>query len=181
MKPSLYTHPRPLLDALIQYGAAGAALLLALLLVVQVGLVLSGQPALLIVFTAITLLLLLAPALMLTTATPAVSLDDAGITLHPRLWRQQHIAWSSISSVKPYPLLPEAGSEQVRKALVGRSKYQPAQGMMFIVPSLPFYYRFTGFFAGEGFTPVIALTNRTHRDYEQLIQHARAQTWTLWQ
>ena len=39
-----------------------------------------------------------------------------------------------------------------------------------IIPSLPLPYRFTGLFAGEGFVGVIGLTNRTHSDYERLIE-----------
>ena len=41
---------------------------------------------------------------------------------------------------------------------------------MLIIPSLPLQYRFTGLFAGEGFTGVIALTNRSHTDYDALIK-----------
>ena len=41
---------------------------------------------------------------------------------------------------------------------------------MLVIRGLPVQYRVTGFFVGEGFKPVIALTSRTHTDYDRLIK-----------
>jgi hypothetical protein len=41
--------------------------------------------------------------------------------------------------------------------------------MMLVLPDLPLPYRVTGVLAGEGFIPVIAITNRTHTAYDDLI------------
>lgn len=177
---ALHTHPRPWIDRLVQFGAVGFLAVTAALFVWQIALALSGLPPALLLLTTLTMALLIVPALWLTTATPAVELRAAGLTLHPRIWRQREIAWADIRAVKPYPLLPEQQGEQVRKAFVGRRKYVPAQGVMLIVPSLPWIYRCTGFLAGEGFTPVVALTNRTHTDYDRLIKGVRVRTAEVW-
>lgn len=179
--PSHHTHPSPVLDMLTQYGAIAFLLATMLILISQVVLAFSGAPAFLLVLTSVTLILLVAPALMLTTATPAVSVDEADFTLHPRVWPRRAVLWSDVLAVKPYPLLPPADTERARKALVGRRKYRAAQGIMLIVPSLPWMYRLTGFFAGEGFRPVIAFTNRTHEDYSTLVERVRAHTPGVWE
>lgn len=177
---TIHTHPRPTIDRLVQYGALAFFALTAALFVWQIVLALNGLPAALLLLTILTMVLLLAPALWLTTATPAVELTGDGLTTHPRIWRAHSIDWDEIRAVKPYPLLPEAQGERMRKAFVGRRKYVPAKGVMLVVPSLPWIYRFTGFFAGEGLTPVIALTNRTHTDYDRLIKSVRARTAEVW-
>ena len=81
-----------------------------------------------------------------------------------------------MTAVKPYPLLPPADAEVTRKALAGRKKYRPAEGVMLVIPALPLPYRFGGFFPGEGFTPVIAVTTRTHTDYDDLVRQIRQHT-----
>lgn len=162
----VHSHPNPFIDRLIQYGAAGVGVLMLLSVPLQLVLASVGG---LFALTAVVTLLLTLPVLMLTTATPAVTLSAEGLTIQPRVWRAQTVRWSDIHAVKDYPLLPPPGSESGRKAFVGRSKYRPAEGKMLVIPCLPAYYRVTGFFAGEGLTPVIALTNRTHTDYEALI------------
>ena len=63
--------------------------------------------------------------------------------------------------------------------MVGKRKYRAAEGKMLIIPSLPLYYRFTGLFAGEGFVGVIGLTNRSHTDYERLIEQVTKYTSVL--
>jgi hypothetical protein len=175
-----HTHPRPLIDQLTQYAALGFVLLAALLLIVQIALALNGQPPILLFFTSLTLVVLTAPALWLTAATPPVAISPSGLRVQPRVWRVRDIAWSDITAVKPYPLLPDRHGEGVRRAVEGRKKYRAAEGIMLIIPSLSWQYRFTGFFAGEGFTPVIALTNRTHADYATLIDDVRARTAAVW-
>ncbi|MDX2139766.1 MAG: hypothetical protein SF123_16900 [Chloroflexota bacterium] len=168
-----HTHPRPFIDWLVQAGALVFMALSVVLLVVQIALVFAGISPLLLCATMLTLVLLCAPALWLTTATPAVSIDDDGLTLSPRFWRQQRVTWADIRAIKPYPLMPERDAELVRKRFVGRGNYAPAEGVMLLVSSLPWMYRMTGVFAGEGFTPVIALTNRTHTDYAALVAAVR--------
>ncbi len=115
-------------------------------------------------------LLLIAPVLMLTSATPAVSIAADGIMIQPRVWRERFVAWADVRAVKDYPLLPPRDAEVTRRAMVGKKRYRAAEGKMLIIPSLPLQYRFTGLFAGEGFTGVIALTNRSHTNYDALIK-----------
>ncbi len=171
-----HDHPSPAFDRLTQYGALAFLALALLLLASQIALAAAGVALISIALTAITLLALLPGALWLTTATPPVEIDADGLTVAPLIWPRQRIVWTAVRAVMAYPLLPEPQSERVRQALVGRRKYRPAQGLLLLIPSLPWYYRFTGFFSGQGFTPAIALTNRTHRDYDALIDSVRAHT-----
>jgi len=108
--------------------------------------------------------------LLLTTATPRVIISPEGLTIQPLIWQAQFVPWNAVQTIKDYPLLPPSGSEVGRKALAGRQRYHPAQGKMLVIPTLPIQYRVTGYFAGEGFTGVIALTNRTHQEYDKLIK-----------
>jgi hypothetical protein len=114
--------------------------------------------------------------MLLTSATPAVTVSADGITIQPRVWRERFVRWDEVRAVKPYPLLPPKDVEAERRAFVGKKRYRPAEGIMLVIPSLPLTYRFTGLFAGEGFTGVIALTNRTHRDYEALVRQVEKST-----
>ncbi len=118
--------------------------------------------------TAVLSLLLILPLLLYSAATPPATLTRTGLTLHPIIWPEQSFTWEQVTAIKPYPLLPPAETEPMRKVTVGRKKYQPAAGLMLVVPSLPLPYRAVGFFTGEGTQPVVAFTNRTHRQYDQL-------------
>lgn len=121
----------------------------------------------------VLLLLLATPLVMYLNATPPITLSDEGLTIHPPFWRDHFVDWDAVVEMKPYPLLPTANQEVERRALQGRIKYHVAEGQMLIIPTLPFQYRITGFFAGENAQPVIALTNRTHTDYDDLIVRIR--------
>ena len=177
---SRHDHPSPVIDRLTQYGALAFIALALLLLIGQLALAAVGVAPIAIVLTAITLLALLPGALWLTTATPPVEVESDGLIIAPLIWPRRRVAWADVRTVIPYPLLPEPQSERARQAMVGRRKYRPAEGMLLLIPALPWYYRFTGFFSGVGFTPAIALTNRTHRDYETLILEVRAHTIEVW-
>ncbi|NDJ61360.1 MAG: hypothetical protein GYB67_09555 [Chloroflexi bacterium] len=171
-------HPRPRWYQLTQIAAVALIVLLILAALAQIALVLLGSPLLLAVVAAVIALALTAPLLMQTTISPPVTVSADGLTLRPLIWRQQAISWAAVESLKPYPLLTPASAEVVRRGLSGRSNYRPAEGMMLVIPALPLPYRVAGLLAGEGFTAVIALTNRTHTDYPALIaaviDHVRA-------
>lgn len=119
------------------------------------------------VMTAILSLALMLPLILITSATPPVTVTRDGLTVQPWIGRAVTVPWSAVKAVKPYSLLPPEDSEQVRKVMVGRKKYNAAAGLMLICEGLPWRYRVVGAFAGEGFAPVVAVTNRTHADYEQ--------------
>lgn len=165
---SHHTHPNPLTDRLAQYGGIALTILLVLGGLGQFVLAALGLP--LFLLSGLVTLALIAPVMMLTTATPAVTVADDGITLHPRVWRDRFVAWDDVRALKNYPLLPPKEAEVNRRAMVGKRRYRAAEGKMLVVPSLPLPYRFTGLFAGEGFTGVVALTNRTHTGYDALIR-----------
>jgi uncharacterized membrane protein len=169
-----YAHPQPVRYRQTQYLTAVLLGIIVLAAPLQVVLGLLIQGAVLFFITAILTLLLALPLVMYTTATPPVTVSKQGITVQPALWREQTIAWAGVQMVKPYPLLPTADAEVVRKALIGRKTYRSAAGLMLIIPALPPIYRVTGWFAGEGFTPVIAFTNRSHTNYEHLAKQVLA-------
>jgi hypothetical protein len=114
------------------------------------------------------LLWLVLPMVMLTSATPPVTVHEDGITLHPRWWRERFIAWDDIEALRDYPLLPRRDTEVERRALQGRKQYQVARGVMLVVPHLSLPYRVTGFFAGLRGRSVVAFTNRAHDNYDRL-------------
>ncbi len=144
--------------------AAPLQMLLDVLIGAGGGLVVAG------VFT----LLLAAPVLMLTAVAPGVTVTAEGLRLHPVIWREQVVTWGQIKAVKDYPLLPTRDAEVNRRWMVGRGNYEPATGVMLVIPALPPQYRIAGFFAGERGQPIIALTNRAHTDYEALLAAVRA-------
>jgi len=169
---SRYNHPSPQINIITQW----IVLILLLLIGFSVpalfllGVILSSGGVSLM---GVLLFLLGMPLVMYLSATPPITMSDEGMTLHPLFWRDQFVAWESIIDMKPYPLLPTADSEVERRALQGRNKYRVAEGEMLIIPVLPIQYRVTGFFAGERARPVIAITNRTHVDYDELVERIR--------
>jgi ABC-type branched-subunit amino acid transport system permease subunit len=167
---STHRHPKPRLDRLTQYGAAALIIVMLLAAVFQIVLAVAVAPALLFVMTAIITLLLIPFVLMLTTSTPAVTVAPEGITIEPLIWKSQFVPWQQVKAVKNYPLVPQADTEFTRKAMSGRKRYRPAAGIMLVIPSLPPQYRITGLLTGEGFTSVIAVTTRTHHDYDRLVE-----------
>lgn len=166
-KPRTFSHPRPTLYRLQQIGRV---LLLALMPPAAVGLVIIAAvlPAPLFVVMALLVLLLMTPALMQLHITPPVTLDDSGITIHPFIGADQHIAWHEVAALKVYPLLPSRNQEVIYRLLSGRNNYTEAEGLMLVVPRLNWLYRIGGWFAGVKAQPVIAVTNRMHDDYDVL-------------
>ncbi|MEQ8677732.1 MAG: hypothetical protein RLP44_04020 [Aggregatilineales bacterium] len=175
MKPQTFNHPKPTLSRIIQYGALAAAGILLIAALLQILIALTDSPDGFILIAFVTALLAL-PLLMLTAVAPAVTVNDAGLTIHTPIWKDRHIAWSEISAVKVYPLLPAEDAEVTRKFTVGQIKYRTAQGIMLVIPALPVQYRIAGFLAGERAKPIIALTNRAHADYETLVKLILSQT-----
>lgn len=167
-------HPRSGQNRLLHYGAIGLVIVMVIAAALQVVLALLIQPGLLFLLTAFFTLALTPFILSLTTATPAVTIAHEGLTIEPVVWKSRFVPWDAVQAVKPYPLLPQASAETTRRAMVGRRKYRAAEGMMLVIPSLPVQYRIIGWLAGEGWTPVIAVTNRTHRDYETLISRIQS-------
>jgi hypothetical protein len=136
---------------------------LQLFLVVSVG-------AVLFLFSAVCVLFLMLPLVMLLSVSPPIRLEQGGLRLYPLFGKAQFVKWEQIQTVREYPLLPKADQEIEWRLLQGRKKYRAAAGKMLIVTGLPWRYRVAGFFAGAQSQPIIALTNRTHTDYEQLLR-----------
>lgn len=165
-----FPHPKPLLNKLSQYTLALALALIVVSAPLQVVLGLAIPQGRLFILTGVLSLLLVLPLLMGLFVHPSLSVSDEGITLHPIIGGSRFVRWDEIHVMKDYPLLPSEDMEANRRQFVGRKNYRPAQGKMLVIPSLPFPYRPAGWFAGEGFTGIIALTNRAHLDYDNLIK-----------
>ena len=167
---SAHDHPHPQRERLVQYGALLLTGLMLLAALLQLALALLGAPGGLFLITALLTLLLALIIIRLTVATPAVTVSEAGIEIRPLVWKSQFVAWEAVRAIKDYTLLPDVGAETGRRAVVGRRKYRAAEGKMLVIPALPLRYRITGVLAGEGFVPVIAVTNRTHTEYDKLVK-----------
>ncbi|MCU0496646.1 MAG: hypothetical protein MUF87_04755 [Anaerolineae bacterium] len=170
----IYNHPNGGIHRLIQYGLGALLIVIAIAVPLQVVLALILPGAGLFYLTAILTALLALPVILQTTATPSITITERELTIHPVIWPPQVIPWDTITALKNYPLLPPEDAEAVRRAMIGKRKYAPAQGIMLMIPNLPVYYRVTGWFAGEGWTPVIAITNRSHQRYDRLAQQITA-------
>lgn len=166
--PSTHHHPNPALNRVIQWGALVVFGIMIVSVFGQVYIALTVPLAGMMIVAAVFTALLALPVLMLTTMLPPVTVGPDGVTLHPVIWRDITFGWDAVTTVKPHPLLPPPDGEMGRRLLVGRRKYRPAAGVMLIVPSLPFYYRVNGVFCGEGLTPTVSFTNRSHADYDKL-------------
>ncbi|MDZ4769300.1 MAG: hypothetical protein SGJ24_09245 [Chloroflexota bacterium] len=164
-----FTHPSPRFERGVLLWQLGLAIILVVLILAQVPLLFAGMPIILALLVIMTCLALIPFTLLPTVAAPAVTLTTDGITIQPHFWRPEVVPWSDVRAIKPYPLMPSAGSENTRRLLIGRRKYSPMEGIMLIIPSLPALYRIQGVIVNEGWTGVIGLTNRTHINYARLI------------
>jgi len=165
--PLTYSHPIPW-QFQVQRAVAVGILALGVVAAALLLLVAVLLPAPLFAIMALMVALLMAPVLWLLFGTPPVTLTEEGLIVHEFPGRQRKIAWEAIESVQLYPLLPTEQNEVMRRLLQGRKQYRPAEGIMLLIPSLSWPYRIGGFFAGQGFRPIIALTSRTHEHYAEL-------------
>lgn len=104
------------------------------------------------------------PCLMLLTTTPPLTIDEEGLILRPFLGRQRRVYWHEIEELQTYTMLPMATHETARRALAGEP-YTVEQGLLLIIPKLPYVNRLMGWYAGAGWRPGIIVTNRTHNNY----------------
>lgn len=165
-----YTHPNPKIYRLTQWIIFLALIVILLTIPLQLLIATLYPQAMLFYVSAVMTLLLTAPLLLHLTVTPTVSVTEQGLTIYPFLGKSHRFDWGDIQAVKSYPLLPRQNHEVNKRLLIGRKRYQQAEGKMLLIPDLPIVYRVGGFFAGEHGRKIIALTNRTHTDYEQLIK-----------
>lgn len=159
---------QPQLYRLTQRLTAVVMISVVLAAPLQIMLAVTLKNAPLFYLTGVLSLLLLLPLMLYSAATPPVTVSETGLTLHPVIWPSQTIRWDQVEAIKRYPLLPPTDTETVRRTAVGRHKYQPADGLMLVIPDLRLPYRAVGFFTGEGLKPAVAFTNRSHTDYDRL-------------
>lgn len=171
----IYTYPPKSPQSYRLRMFALSALLFVMLLAVPLQVLLAVLTGgLLFVLTAFMLLLLCVPVSVGIFATPPLEVSDEGVRVRPFLGRARLIAWSQVDALKPYPLLPRPDQETERRALVGRARYQPAEGYMLVLREADWQYRLTGYLCGEGLRGVVAFTNRSHADYDALLKRIKA-------
>ncbi len=167
MKEKIYNHPHSKIDRVSQIFALVGVMFIVIAAPFQILFGLSD--GILFFLSAFFSLSLTMPLLMSTVIAPAIKVSDEGLTLIPVIWKEHQVKWSDIKAIKPYPLLPPADAEVTRKIAVGKVKYAPANGVMLIIPQLSWMYRIGGFFVGEHLQPIIAITNRAHSQYGELL------------
>ena len=157
-------------------------LLVALLLVLALMLLVAGilLQGILTVLTAVCITLLATPLVLKLRVTPPVVVDDAGITLQPFIGSEQFVAWQDIVRVSDYALLPTPNQEVMQRALIGRKKYRPAQGITIQARTLPWPYRIVGWYALGRAVPAFALSNRHHENYTTLHDRIHQHTAEQW-
>lgn len=145
----------------------GALFIVALMILAILGLVVLSVilAAPLLGLMAFVLGLLLLPVFMQLSVAPPLRVNGDGIEIHPLVWHTQTIAWVEIEAVLPHGLLPTSDQEVFKRVLQGRNNFEAAAGVMLRVPHLPWQYRIVGFFVGQPGQALIAVTNRSHRDY----------------
>jgi len=168
MTHSHYTHPNPIAYRITQWVLFALLCVVLVAVPLQILIALMYPQAILFYLLAVITLFFALPILLYLFTTPTVSLDSDGITVHPFIGKSHHVAWDDVERVAYYPLLPRQNHEVNKRLVVGRKRYKPAEGIMLISSALPQVYRVGGLFAGERGRKIIALTNRTHANYDQL-------------
>jgi len=173
-----YTHPSPTTYRITQWLLMIVLCVTLLSVPLQIVIALLYPQAVLFYLSAGITLLLTSPILLYLFTTPTVSLDTNGITIHPLIGKPHTLTWEDIDRVDYYPLLPRQNHEVNKRLMVGRKRYKPAEGIMLLSSKLPMVYRVGGIFAGERGRKLIAVTNRTHVNYDQLHKYILKQTST---
>lgn len=167
-----YTHPYPHLNRLAHLIVRVMLGLLWFTIPVQI-LLAALLSAPMMLFSALLSAFLSLPLLMFLYATPPLRLADDALTICPPYGKPQHVPWAAIYEMRDYPLLPTPDQEIERRAWLGRKHYQPARGKLLLIRGLPWPYRALSIFVGVYPSPAIAITNRTHQHYDQLVQTIR--------
>ena len=103
------------------------------------------------------------PLFLITSLHPAITVKENGLRLKPLVFPASFLQWESIREMTPHTLVKPPAPSKLR-----RSSTQQGEMLLVVPNSLPWHYRMVGWMAGHGFTPVFAISNRTHVDYELL-------------
>lgn len=162
---TISNHPKPqrLVEILLVLGLLGTLFAIIGLLILGI-----GYGLWLMVLMIPFLIGLTAPLFLLTSLHPAIRIEETGVYLKPLVFPTSFVLWEDVVEMVEHTLVrPPLPSK------LGKRKTQT--GEMFIVQGgkLPFHYRVVGFMAGYGFTPVFAISDRTHLDYYILRQQMK--------
>jgi hypothetical protein len=160
---TISNHPHPNYSLHRWFGRlAVAGIVAAWLSAVGMVLVAFGLGAGLMLVMIPFLLGLTMPLVLLIALYPGVEVREEGIVLQPNGLPSTSVAWDDVLEVTEHTLLkPPPPSKLKRTAQQGE--------MVLVQPgAVPFYYRIISLIAGYGGTPVFAISNRTHVDYEAL-------------
>ncbi len=119
----------------------------------------------LLALTVVFLLALTMPIFLQTSLHPALEVREDGLYVQPLIWRNEFIAWESISHLTAHPMLKPAPPSQI--PLINKT---PQEGLLIVCHkgAAAWHYRLLGIITGQGVTPVFAFSNHTHADYKQL-------------
>lgn len=108
------------------------------------------------------LLGLATPLVLLIALYPRIEVREDGLVLHPNGLPPTYVPWEHVQRLTEHTLLKPPPPSKLKRT--------PHQGdMVLLQPGVvPFYYRIVSLIAGYGGTPVFAISNRTHVDYEDL-------------
>lgn len=103
------------------------------------------------------------PLFLITSLHPAITVEENGLRLKPLVFPASFVRWEAIQQITKHTLLKPPPPSKLHRLT-------PHEGdMLLVLPNtLPWHYRMVGWMAGHGFTPVFAISNRTHVDYERL-------------
>jgi len=99
---------------------------------------------------------------------PEITVREEGLRLKPLIWKASEVQWENLVTLTDHSLLPAPPPERQLRL----RKKQPSVGAMIIAKqgALAWPYCLVGFAAGHGLTPIFAISNKTHKNYEALAE-----------
>ncbi|MCQ3930978.1 MAG: hypothetical protein DPW16_11010 [Chloroflexi bacterium] len=164
---SNHPHPHPVLRRMVGWLALAGMIGI---LFGAVGLLIAGLTyGLSLMILMIPFLLgMIFPLIILTALHPQITLQEEGVQIKPLVWKTRLVSWEQLTGLTDHSLMkppPPARQQNLTKRPV-------TKGQMILVEkgALGWPFRIVGFAAGHGTTPVFAISSKTHRDYDQLLQ-----------
>lgn len=134
--------------------------------------ILSGAFGLLFLISAAFTAALLIPLVLQSVLHPEIKLNADGLWLRPMLWREQFVPRQALLRCVPHPLISASeANAALERWLFGR-KHRRREGYAILVArdALPLPYRLLARLANAPHAAAFAISNTTHRNYDELCQ-----------
>jgi hypothetical protein len=133
---------------------------------------LSGALGVLFAISAAFTATLLIPLVLQSVLHPEIRLSADGIWLRPMLWREQFVPRRALLRCAPHPLISSSEANAALERLLFGRKHRRREGYAIIVArdALPPPYRLLARLADAPDAAAFAISNTTHRNYDQLCQ-----------